>query len=170
MASLMTDEYVIVGKIGATYGIKGWLKIVSFTETIPNILDYDPWYLEENQVWKPIEISDAREHGKGVVAKIAGLDTPEQARLFTGKAIAIKRTQLPTLKKNEYYWSDLEGLTVINQTGEVLGRIIYLIATGSNDVLVVKGDKEHAIPYILDEVVTSVDLSKRVMHVNWDLI
>ena len=82
--------------------------------------------------------------------------------------IAITRAQLPALPKNEYYWSDLEGLTVINQAGVVLGKVIYLIATGSNDVLVIKGDKELAIPYLQDEVITQVDLENGVIHVNWD--
>lgn len=162
-------EYVVVGKIGATYGIKGWVKITSFTESIPDILDYSPWYLEDKQDWKLIDVIEGRTHGKGVVAKIKGFDNPEQARLLNGKCIAINRSQLPKLKQQEYYWSDLKGLTVINQQNEVLGTVIYLIATGSNDVLVIKGEKEFAIPY-LPEVVTSIDLTEKIMHVNWDLI
>jgi 16S rRNA processing protein RimM len=164
-------EYIIVGKIGAPYGIKGWLKITSYTESIPDILDYGPWYLEDNQSWKLIEVEDGRTHGKGIVAKIKGFNTPEAARILTGKTIAINRSQLPKLNQQEYYWSDLKGLTVINQQNEVLGVVIYLIATGSNDVLVIKGEKEKefAIPY-LPEVVTRIDLAEKVMHVNWDLI
>lgn len=164
------NEYVIVGKVGTTYGIKGWLKIVSFTESTADILDYDPWYLEEKNAWKQVKISDAHEHGKGVIAKFADIETPEQARLLTGKSIAIQRSQLATLKKDEYYWADLKGLTVINHNGEELGKIIYLIATGSNDVLVVKGDKEHAIPYLPGETVISIDLAKQTMHVNWEML
>ncbi len=167
---MSSAKHIIVGKIGAPYGVKGWLKITSFTETIGDILNYGPWLLQENQEWKPIEVSDGRLHGKGIVVKIAGFDTPEHARLLTGKTIAVDRSQLPILDKQEYYWSDLEGLTVINQNGEVLGKIIYLIETGSNDVLVVKGEKEHAIPYLPDEVVKSIDLTEKVMHVSWDLL
>jgi 16S rRNA processing protein RimM len=162
-------EYVVIGKIGAPYGIKGWLKITSFTESIPAILDFDPWYLEDSHSWKRIKIVDGRPHGKGIVVKFTGYDTPEAARLLTGKSIAINRSQLPKLKQEEYYWSELEGLTVINQRNEVLGKISYLMATGSNDVLVIKGEKEHAIPY-LPEVITHIDLNEKVMHVNWDLI
>ncbi|MDR3477472.1 MAG: ribosome maturation factor RimM [Gammaproteobacteria bacterium] len=163
-------EYVVIGKIGAAYGIKGWLKIVSFTESITNILDYAPWYLQEGQTWKPVKVDGGREHGKGIVVHIAGFDTPESARLLTGKVIGIQRSQLPALKKQEYYWSDLEGLTVINQRGETLGKVIYLMATGSNDVLVIKGEKEHAIPYLPGDTITSIDLEKGEMHVDWDLI
>lgn len=163
-------DYVIVGKIGAAYGIKGWLKVISFTDPVANILDYHPWYLEEGQSWKLIPNKEGRTHGKGMVAHIAGIDNPEQARQLTGKTIAVLRSQLPALKKDEYYWAELEGLTVINQKDEVLGKIIYLIETGTNDVLIIKGDKEHAIPYLPGDVVTNIDMTNRVMHVNWDLI
>jgi 16S rRNA processing protein RimM len=164
------DDFITVGKIGAPYGIKGWVKIHSFTEWVGNIFEYSPWYLEESTGWKTIKVADGREHGKGLIAKFGGFDTPEQARALTGKTIGIKRSQLPPLKKDEYYWSDLEGLTVINQNGQVLGTIVYLLETGSNDVLVVKNEKEHAIPYLPGSVVLSVDLAKREMHVNWELI
>ena len=163
-------EYIPIGKIGATFGIKGWLKIISYTAETADILNYAPWYLEENQAWKPLKITAGKLHGKGIVVKMAGLDTPEQARLLTGKIIAINRSQLPALKKQEYYWSDLEGLTVINQHGDIIGKVAYLIETGSNDVLVVKGEKEFAIPYLPGDVVTSIDLSEQVMRVNWDII
>ncbi len=166
---MSTDtNYIAVGKIGTAYGVKGWIKIVSFTESITSILDYHPWYIEDNNTWKPIKVTDAKAYGKGIIAKFASFDAPETVRVLTGKKIAIQRSQLATLKKNEYYWADLEGLTVINQDDKVLGKIIFLLETGSNDVLVVKGDKEHAVPYLLDEVITSIDLTKKIMRVNWD--
>jgi 16S rRNA processing protein RimM len=169
---MQTDnDFIVVGKIGTTYGVQGWLKIVSFTESITNIIDYDPWYLEDKRSWQQIKVVDAHPHGKGIVAKLAGYDSPEAARTLTGKKIAIKREQLSTLPQHEYYWAQLEGLTVIDQHGTTLGKIIYIIETGSNDVLVVKGEgKEIAIPYRMGETVTKVDLAEQVMLVNWDLI
>jgi 16S rRNA processing protein RimM len=163
--------YVKVGKIGSTYGVQGWLKIQSYTEFGASILDYRPWYLTGAPHERIlIEVEDGRIHGNGIIAKFAGINTPEDARLLTGKIIEIDRSQLPVLPKNEFYWSDLEGLTVIDQNGGVLGKVSYLMATGSNDVLVIKGDKEHAIPYLPGSVVMSVDLDKREIHVNWELI
>ncbi len=169
--STAENEYIVVGKIGSTYGVQGWLKIFSFTEVMANILDYDPWYMEDGNSWKIIEINAGREHGKALVAHLVGYDTPEQARLLTGKKIAVKRSQLPALPSNEYYWTDLIGLKVIDQRGQELGNILYMLETGSNDVFVIKNQgKEHAIPYLPGTVVTDVDLANRVMHVNWDLI
>ncbi len=162
-------EYVVVGKLGSTHGIQGWLKLYSFTEPVTNIVAYNPWYLEETIGWKLIKPEATREYTKGMTVKFTGYDNPEQARLLTGKKIAVLRSQLPPLKKGDFYWSDLEGLTVMNVDGSILGKVIYLLETGSNDVLVVKGNKEYAIPYLAD-VITSIDLANQVIHVNWELI
>lgn len=163
--------YITVGKIGSTYGVRGWLKILAYTELGPSLLEYTPWYVNSgNDEWTTLEVEEGRVHGKGIIAKLAHVNTPEEARLFTGKLIAIPRSQLPELKNNEYYWSDLIGLTVINKNGDVLGKVIYLMDTGSNDVLVIKGDKEHAIPYIVGDVILSVDLTKQEIHVDWELL
>lgn len=165
------ERYIKVGKVGATYGVKGWLKIHTYTEFGASILEYKPWFIaRENEEGRSIEIEDGRIHGNGIVAKFAECNNPEEARLYTGKIISILRSQLPSLSTNEYYWSDLEGLTVINKDGEVLGKVAYLLETGSNDVLVVKGTKDHAIPYLPGSVVLSVDLEKQEIHVDWELI
>lgn len=164
--------YVTAGKIGSTYGIQGWLKIHTYTEFGASLFEYKPWYLSSgNDEWNTIEVEDGRIHGNGIIAKLAGISTPEDARLLTGKMIAITRSQLlPKLKKDEYYWSDLVGLTVRNKNGEILGKVMYLMETGSNDVLVIKGDKEHAIPYLPGDIITNINLVKQEMHVDWELI
>lgn len=164
------SKFVVVGKLGATYGVKGWLKVQVFTEKAANILDYTPWYVHQADDWHLLTVEASQQHGKGVIVKIAGIETPEAARKLTGNKIAVMRSQLPVLSKDEYYWSDLEGLTVINQRGEVLGKITYILATGTNDVLVVKGAKELAIPYLPGDTVTKIDLDAQEMHVNWEEI
>lgn len=164
-------DYITVGKIGSSYGVRGWLKIQSFTEPGASILDYAPWYISNKRdQWEILNIEDARLQNNDVLAKLVGINTPEKAKLLTGKEIAITREQLPTLKENEYYWSDLIGLTVINKQGEVYGTVSYIMPTGSNDVLIVKGDKEHAIPYLIGDVILKVDLANKEIHVDWELI
>jgi len=164
------DRYIPVGKIGSSYGIKGWVKISSFTERLEDVLQYDPWYLHHpsSQTWTPIHVEEGRMHGKGLIAKLSGVNTPEQARQFAGRTIAVTRAQLAPLKTNEYYWSDLEGLTVINKQGKVLGKVVYLLATGSNDVLVIKGKTEFAVPYLPGKSILSVDLAKQEIHIDWE--
>lgn len=164
-------KHIIIGKIGATYGVHGWLKIHPFTEFGAHILEYKPWYLSRDQQhWQMMDVEAGRTHGNGIIVKLAGYDNPEIARQLTGQNIAIERSQLPALEANEFYWDDLVGLKVIDQSGQVLGEVIYLIATGSNDVLVVKGEKEHAIPFLMDEVILKVDLVKGEIHVDWEML
>src|SRR5882672_4052946 len=91
--------YLITGKVGAAYGIKGWLKIHSYTENASQILQYKPWYLAEGSSWQEFELEDGRQHGKGIVAKFLGIDTPEEARKLAGRQIAIQRKQLVPLPK-----------------------------------------------------------------------
>lgn len=165
------NPYITIGKIGSTYGVQGWLKIHTYTEYGASILDYSPWHIAKpNKPWQSIKIEDGKEHNGGVIAKLHGIDSPEAARLLTGSLIAIQRNQLPELEEDEYYWSDLVGLTVIDQDNNTLGTVSYLLETGSNDVLVVKGEKEQAIPYLPGDTVTSIDLEAKTIHVKWELL
>lgn len=160
-----------IGKLGSSYGIRGWIKVQSYTEFGINILDYQPWFLSrDGEKWQTIQVEAGRLHGNRVIVKFAGINTPEEVSTLTGNLIWIERHQLPETSKDEYYWSDLEGLTVINKDGSILGQVSYLIATGSNDVLVVKGDKEHAIPFLQGDVILSVDLQKKEIQVDWEPI
>ena len=85
-----------------------------------------------------------------------------------GREIAVERDQLPELANDEYYWTDLEGLQVRTCAGVTLGRVDHLLATGANDVLVVQGEREHLIPFVLGSVVKAVHLSDGWMEVDWD--
>jgi len=167
------EDFIRIGKVGATYGVHGWLRIHANTELNTNILKYQPWYLSnDNNQWDSVTLEDGRIHGNSIIIKLTGFDTPEQSRLLTGKIIAITRSQLPKLDQGEYYWSDLEGLTVINKNGVVLGTVSYLIETGANDVLVVKdqNNKEQAIPYLPGKVIINVDLTNQQIQVDWEWI
>lgn len=169
----MTQQtpYIKVGKIGSSYGVKGWVKVLTYTEFGSSILEYNPWYLENKDGnWEAIEIEEGKVYGKGVIVKFATIHTPEEAKLYSNRFIGIPRNLLPQLDKNEFYWSDLQGLTVINKEGQVLGKVIYLMETGANDVLVVKGEKEHAIPYLEGKVILNVDLDKQEIQVDWEPI
>ena len=158
---------IIVGRIGAVYGVKGWLKIISDTQPLENILRYRPWLLKLNGRWVETEIEDAKTHGKGLVAKIRGCDDRELARNYTNAEIGITREQLPKPQQGEYYWADLEGLEVVNLEGINFGKIDHLFETGANDVIVVKGDEERLVPFIMNDVIKEIDLDKQHMLVDW---
>lgn len=159
---------VVIGRLGSPYGVRGWIKLFSFTEPVDNILRYPHWFIEDKAAgWLPIQPAETQVSSNHIRVKFAGCDSPEQARLYTQLQIAVTRDQLPALESGEYYWSDLEGLKVINQQGVELGYVQHLFSTGANDVMVVKGERERLLPYIKD-VVLKVDLVQKQVLVDWD--
>ena len=165
------STYITIAKIGAPFGVRGWLKIQAFTEYAESAVLYQPWFVEDaGGQFSPLAIEKVECNNGRLLAKICHVDTPEEARLYTGKLLSMLRSKLPVLKKDEYYWSDLEGLTVINHRGELLGKVTYVMETGANDVLVVQGEKQLAIPYLPGRVVKEVSLEKREIHVEWEVL
>jgi 16S rRNA processing protein RimM len=142
--------------------------VYSYTQPRENIIQYQPWQLNQGGDWQPRQVAEGRRHGKGVIARLAGCEDRDQAMLLMDSEIGIRRDQLPAPGPGEYYWSDLQGLEVVTEKGESLGRVDHLIETGANDVLVVKGDRERLIPFVMQQVVTRVDLGAGTIQVDWD--
>lgn len=161
------SEKVIVGRFGGPYGVRGWIKVISFTNPVEKILDYLPWQINKDGEWRLTNIVAGRQHGKNIVVQLKECNDRDQTRFYTHCEIAIERSQLPKLSPDEYYWMDLEGLKVLTTLGEDLGFVDHLLSTGAHDVLVVKGDRERLIPY-LNDVIVEVDLAKHQIIVNWD--
>lgn len=162
------NRRLIVGRISGLYGVRGWVKVQSHTEPRDNLLQFDHWLIGGGQQWQPVQPAEGRSHGKGVVAHIAGYDDRDSAAELVGKEIAVERDQLPELQEDEFYWADLEGLEVRTCAGVVLGRVDHLLATGANDVLVVHGERERLIPFVMETVVKAVHLAEGWMEVDWD--
>jgi 16S rRNA processing protein RimM len=166
----LTDQdpdWVIVGRISGLFGVRGWVKVFSETEPRGNILNYPCWYLGHPGGWKEHKLLDGRPQGKGIVASIEGYDDRDRAGELIGVQIAVRRDQLPAPAADEYYWTDLEGLKVQTRDGIELGRVDHLFATGANDVLVVKGDRQRLIPFI-EQVVLEVEPGAGRLIVDWD--
>lgn len=157
----------MIGRIAGIYGVHGWLRIESYTADRAAILDYRAWYLGRDKEWRPVEVLDGRLHGAGVVAQLAGIADREQARALLGCEIAIPREMLGEAGRNEYFWTDLEGLRVVTTGGVELGTVSHLFATGANDVMVVRNGRERLIPFT-GNVVQSVDLERGLVTVDWD--
>ncbi len=162
----MTKQ-VVVGRFGRVHGVRGDIHVISFTEPTHNILDYHPWLIEKNGEWQPIAISSTKLHDQAIVAHIKGCDDRDLAKHYTNADIAVPIEALPKLQEKEYYWSELIGLTLVNQEGLDLGAVIEIMETGSNDVLIVKGATEHLVPYRKD-VILKVDLDTKIITVDWD--
>lgn len=161
-------RWLTLGRISGLYGVRGWVKVHSFTDPRENLLDYPTWWLQLQGEERCIELEQGRPQGKTLVAKLRGVDERDQARLYTGADIRVPREQLPEPAADEYYWADLEGLRVTTVDGVELGQVSHLIDTGANDVLVVRGERERLIPFLLDQVVKRVDLAQGRLEVDWD--
>lgn len=163
---------IVIGRIGGPYGIRGWLKVDSYTRPRENVFTYFPWLIKENDCWKEIQIEEFQQRGSSrLLVKIAGIDSPEAARAFIHCDIAVFQEQLPPPNEGEYYWHDLIGLDVVNQDQVNLGKISDIVETGAHDVLIIKGldDKKNRtlIPLVMDVFVKKVDLAAKVVNVEW---
>ena len=172
-ATPSAEDLVVLGKITSVHGVRGEVKIYSFTDPIDNLLDYRQWTLKRDGDVRQMELVSGRLQGKVLVAKLKGLDDREVARTFAGFDICVPREQLPDLDDGEFYWYQLVGLKVIDLQGQLLGRVDHLLETGANDVMVVKpcagslDDRERLLPYT-EQCVQQVDLVAGEMRVDWD--
>jgi 16S rRNA processing protein RimM len=165
------DSLIIMGHLGRSFGIHGWLHVYSFADTPTDLFNYNEWQIQHRGQWRSVAITDHQAHGNNFIVKLAGCDTPEAARLYANNPIAILKEQLPDLVQ-DYYWADLVGLQVTTIDGTELGIIDHLLETGSNDVMVIKpkdaNKRQYILPYT-DDVVKSIDLAHKQMVVDWDI-
>ena len=163
------EKMVTLGRVLGPWGIKGWIKVHSYTEPRENIVSYPVWILRRGAEQRTERLEQGRTHGgKHVVAKLESVADRDAAEALVGADILVERRSLAPCEEGEYYWADLEGLRVVTSLGEQLGVVDCLLATGSNDVMVVRGDRERLIPFLVGQVVQDVDLGKGVIVVDWD--
>lgn len=168
-------SHSVLGRITSPYGVHGWVKVMSFTEPMDNILGYERWQLSKDGRSFEVSVQSGKRHGKGIVVKIDGCDDRDQAVNLGGSLVQVDTESLPKLGSGDYYWHQLEGLLVNAVSGENLGVVDHLIETGSNDVLVVKAtaesidERERLVPYLPGQVVKSVDIDGKLIVVDWDI-
>lgn len=159
---------VIMGRVAAAHGIRGWVKIQPYTEHIDSLLDYERWWLGHEQgPWRKVKVGQCEVHSKTLVAQLPDCPDRNAAEKLKGLLIAVPRSSLPAQGEGEYYWSDLIGLAVVNEAGVLLGTVAKLLETGANDVLSVQGDGgETLIPFVASAV-RLVDLKNKTIYVDW---
>jgi 16S rRNA processing protein RimM len=162
------DSRLLMGRVVGVHGIAGLVKIESYASPREAIFRYRPWIMRLDGVERVVEEPQGRVQGKGMVAELPGCIDPESARALVGATIEVSRSALPPPAKGEYYWADLVGLRVVNIEGVELGTITRLFATGANDVMVVKGERERLLPFVQGPYVKKVDLAAGEILVDWD--
>ncbi len=167
----LKTTWLTIGKITGVHGLAGNLKVWSWAESSDSfakgltVVLKDP---EEADPGKRYTISRTGRYKKGVLLTLEGVNTREGSEALVGKLILIDKAQLPPLEEDTWYWQDLIGLTVVNETSGVLGKVVQLFPTGADDILVVKGGERAELKEVLIPMnarfVTEVDLTEKVIR------
>ncbi len=160
-----TSDRVVLGRIGKPFGVRGWLRLVSWTERRAGIFDYARWQLGRDGHWQGYSLRHWRGLGPELLALLEGVGDRDQARALQGCLISVGRSELPALSPGECYWHDLIGLPVVNRRGEKLGVVAKLARSPAQDVLDVRGRRHYMIPFVQGEFVLAVE-AERIL-VDW---
>lgn len=157
-----------MGRIVAAHGIRGWVKIQTYTEYLDSLVDYKSWWIgQEHGPWQQVKVLHCEVHNKTLAAQLPDCPDRTAAEKLKGMMVAVPRSSFPEQNKDEYYWSDLIGLTVVNEAGETLGTVSKLLETGANEVLSVQGaNAEILIPFVTT-IIKQVDLQHKTIRVDW---
>lgn len=159
------SDCIVVATVGRPFGVRGWMHIHSHTDPPDNLTDFSRWYLSidgRDGELRAIEPRTQKQAGKRLIATWEGVSTRDDAARATGREIHVPRTDLPSLELDEYYWNDLIGLDVVNRQDVKLGVVERLVSTGPHDVLVIRGERTHYVPFVasyVDDVVMDQRIS-----------
>ena len=159
---------VVMGRVASAHGIKGWVKIQPYTEYLDSLLDYKAWWIGSEQgPWQEVKVLECEAHNKTLAALLPNCPDRNASEKLKGLLIAVPRDSLPKQPDDEYYWSDLIGLSVVNEAGVTLGLVKQLLETGANQVLMVQGDSgEILIPFVATAI-KQVDVKNNTIRVDW---
>ncbi len=156
-------ELIELGRIAGSYGVRGWVKAAPQKGVAEALVAAKEWWLGEELH----RVDEAKVHSATVVAKLAGIETREQALGLKGRKIEVARAALPDADDGRYYLADLVGLDVVNQRGEKLGVVRQWLTNGPQDVMELAGDRVRLIPWV-PAVVKQVDLAAKRIEVEWE--
>ena len=157
-----------MGRLMGAFGIQGWVKLRTFTETPDSLASHPTWWIRGKTGWQSATLQEFKVRPAATSAKLEGIDDRTAAELLRGCDVAVTREDLGEAGEGEFFWVDLEGLEVVNLQGESLGRVTELVRGGGADVLVVKGEeKERLIPFVAHYVL-KVDREAKRITVDWE--
>jgi 16S rRNA processing protein RimM len=166
-AAAPASEPVVMGYIAGIFGMRGWLKVHSYTRPRDQLLRYRVWNLGRPGAWQTLRVIDHRVRGTGLVVALEGISCREQAETLTRQQVAVRRTEFPDLGPGSYYWADLIGLAVRTREGQGLGVVKRLVEAGDHDVMVIRGEREYLVPFVSGHYVLEVDKVSGCIVVDW---
>jgi 16S rRNA processing protein RimM len=172
------DDLTQVGYVSGAYGVTGSIRVTPFSADADALLNVKTWWLDKPGL-HCVTVRTAKLHGGDVVAQLVGVAGRDASEALKGAAVSIPRSQFPELPADEFYWSDLIGLEVVNLQDEVLGRVIDMMDNGAQSILRIQPvadtaadadakAPERLIPYV-DQFVKTVDLAAKKITVDWGL-
>jgi 16S rRNA processing protein RimM len=165
-AQTPAGPWIELGRVLGPFGVRGWVRIESFTEPRAGILAYRTWHLRRLGERRMVRVQEARPHGRQFAVRIEGCADRDGAARLAGDAIEVPRSALPPLGAREYYRADLVGMTVRQMGGEILGTVAYFVDTPAHAVMVVQGERERWVPASARHL-RRVDLAERTVWVDW---
>lgn len=170
------DDLVLMGHIKEAYGLQGWVRIHSYSTDTLALLDYEPWWQRKADAgWSQVKLAEVAQHSGSVIARFEGVSERNGATALRGTQISVSRALFAPTEENEYYWSDLIGMAVINRDGVTLGEVDTLQDLGPHQMLEVKravalpGAGNLLIPFIA-QYIDSVSVADKTIHVDWTWI
>lgn len=164
-----------IGKIGAPFGIKGWVKVISYTEKSQDIFKYQPWIFKINDIYEKYYVTSWKTYQKKFIAKIEVINNRCTASAITNLNVMLFKTQLSKLKNNEYYLHEIIGLQVFNTKNFNLGKVVSFLRSSCHDILVIRSQKknnlrfkEYLIPFVYDVFIKKIDKNSKIVRVNWN--
>jgi 16S rRNA processing protein RimM len=165
------ERMIVLGRLGGAYGVKGWIKVESYTDPPVGLLDYPVWNVANRDGgWEQVRVREGRMHGTGrtLVVSVEGVADPEGARRYANREVAMPRSAMPATEPGEYYWEDLLGCRAANLDGVELGEVAHFLEFPANPVMVIRdGARERWVPLVPLHL-KRVDLDARRVVVDWD--
>jgi 16S rRNA processing protein RimM len=157
---------VVLGRIGAPFGVQGWVKVSSFTDPPEGIAGYRDWQLVRAGSTERRTVLEWKRAGRAVAVRLAGVDSRDAAQALTGCDVQVDRAELPPTPPGQYYWHDLVGLEAKNRDGVLLGRVEAVLEMPAHPVLVLRGERERLVPLVPERLV-AVDLGAGRVTLDW---
>lgn len=158
---------MVLGRIAAAHGIRGWLRVASYTEPPDALLEYPHWLLRRpDGTESPCEVLEASFDGSNLRVALAGIADRTAAEQLRGCEIAVLRSDLPPANDREYYQQDLLGFEVRNLEGALLGTLSYFVGGTAQPLMAVRGEREVWVPAVPAHL-KRVDLAARQVLVDW---
>ena len=157
---------VVLGRIGAPFGVEGWVKVQSYTDPLEGIARYPVWEIDRGGSLVRVAVLDWKRAGSGVAVRLEGVASREAAQGLTGAEVRVDRAQLPPAGPGEVYWHDLVGLEASTPGGVPLGRVSGILDLPAHPVLVIEGERERLVPLVRERI-AGVDVEGGRLVLDW---